>query len=180
MSKLESLRYSARLHEAVTTTSLGFSQIEGRLSTRGWSFGQFFAVWEAQQRTLTFLTLAWLKNLLRICRDCSWAGRITPLLTAFDPLALVLDGMDIVGVLLLLSFQGNTHNRCTTSSRSLRYNSLEDDRKDYYLPVALQCPRPDASHAPFILEAVHWLHLGSILQQPGLQLGCRARHHQLV
>lgn len=180
MSELDSPKYSAGLHEAVTKISLRSYQIEGRLSIRGWSFGQFSVVWEAQQRTLRFLTPAWLKSLLRICEDCSWAGRITPPLTAFDPLALVLDGMDIVGVLLLLSLQGNTHNRCTTSSRSLRYNSLEDDRKDYYLPVALQCPRPDASHAPFILEAVHWLHLGSILQQPGLQLGCRARHHQLV
>lgn len=180
MSELDSPKYSAGLHEAVTKISLRSYQIEGRLSIRGWSFGQFSVVWEAQQRTLRFLTPAWLKSLLRICEDCSWAGRITPPLTAFDPLALVLDGMDIVGVLLLLSLQGNTHNRCTTSSRSLRYNSLEDDRKDYYLPVALQCPRLDASHAPFILEAVHWLHLGSILQQPGLQLGCRARHHQLV
>ena len=52
----------------------------------------------------------------------------------------LLDGTDISGFPSPLSLQIKT---CATPSRSSRSISPEDSGKEYYLPVAPQCPRPD-------------------------------------
>jgi hypothetical protein len=153
----------ARLAEALCTAARsGYRDLVEILLDRGPPVNkgmEFLAVLAVagQQRTSRSLTPACLKSLLRLCGDCSWVRRTTPRPTGFDPLPLMLCWMEwtSVGVPLLLSLQSNTHNKCATPSRSSRPASLEDDGKEYYLSVAPRCPRPDAPHTAFVLEAVH-------------------------